>query len=162
MNSNYIVMLALAGCLCAGCQSKSAKAETNPSQTETVSTEEQDIPYKIAEGYFQNNQVKQLPSAPITTNKDFDSLFGMATVMGENGAPTAIDFTKEYVIAVGKPKTDIATTLIPLSLKRNADGEIVFKYHTITGAKQSYSILPCLIIIVPNEYKGRVVLQEAE
>lgn len=162
MNKSSMIMLMLCVSLLAGCQSKPARTESNPLQTESASTKQADIPYKVADGYFQSNQVKRLPSASITTQAEFERLFGAAAVMGENGMPTPIDFTKEYVIAVSKPVTDYSTTLAPVSLKRDELGNIVFTYRVTKGEKQSYSIVPCLLVVVENSYEGNVLLNELE
>ncbi len=119
-----------------------------------------DIPYIVAERYFLKNNVSDISEPKITTQKEFDELFGAAAVMGKNGMPTKIDFAKEFVIAVSNPTTDYSTELIPVSLRRNNDGEIVFTYKFIKGEKQSYFITPCLLIIVKNDITGKVILNE--
>ena len=48
---------------------------------------------------IKNDQV--IPEYPkITTEEEFNKLFGMATIMGKDGKPTAIDFTKQFVLGV--------------------------------------------------------------
>ena len=54
-----------------------------------------DIPYIVAERYFLKNNVSDISEPKITTQKEFDELFGAAAVMGKNGMPTKIDFAKE-------------------------------------------------------------------
>lgn len=139
----YLILCVLASCLVTSCHSASS-----------------DIPYTVMEHYFQSNKVEQLPSATVTTAEEFQQLFGMASVMGEHGTPTPVDFEKEYVIAVSKPATDIETELVPVSLKRDSDGNIEFIYKTKTGDKVSYKMTPCLLIKVDNQYKGNVSLKE--
>ena len=119
-----------------------------------------EIPYTVMHRYFQSNKVKELPSATVTTESDFQRLFGAAAVMGKNGLPTPVDFSKEYVIAVSKPETNVETTLSPVSLKRNANGEVEFTYKVKTGESMSYSIVPCLLIKVSRDVQGPVVLKE--
>lgn len=160
MNRNNVIILMLAGSLFTACHTH-VESGKNKVQTEVISNST-DIPYTVAKRYFQNNQVKQLPSPQITTKEDFDKLFGAAAVMGANGTPTAIDFSKEYVIAVSKPETDFSTTLDPVSLERDEKGNIVFTYKVIKGEKQSYSITPCLLIIVDKKQKGKIRLNEID
>lgn len=150
--------LLIASASLAGCGS--AKEKKN----ESVTTVEQTsgIAYTVANRYFLKNTVKEIPSPKITTQEEFDSLFGMATVMGPDGRPTEIDFSKQYVIAVSKPETDIDTELAPVGLQKNAAGDVVFTYKVTTGEKRSYTIVPCLIIIVDKAYDGNVVLNETK
>lgn len=118
-----------------------------------------DIPYRVANHYFVNNTIKKLPTAKVASQKEFDALFGCAPVMGKDGAPTTINFSKEYVIAVSKPETYYSTALNPISLKRDKKKRIVFTYRETIGAKQSYSIVPCLLIIVSKKEQGKVLLK---
>lgn len=158
MKRNDLIILMLAMCLLGACRTIS-KRDREGYSSEKVLTET-DIPYTIAEGYFQKNNIKLLSTSPIVTEEEFNSLFGMATTMGVNGRPTTIDFSKEYVIAVSKPETNYSTTLTPVSLKKDEKGNIVFTYKTIKGKKQSYSILPCLLIIIDQNQKGKLLLKE--
>lgn len=118
------------------------------------------IPYTVAKNYFVKNSVTDTVACKITTRNEFDRLFGMATIMGENGKPTPVDFDKEYVIAVIRPVTDSSTTLIPVSLEKTKEDAILFSYKTETGKKQTYSVHPCLIIVVDKRYNGTVTIQE--
>jgi hypothetical protein len=119
------------------------------------------IPFRIAERYFVNNNVKSLPSPKITSKEAFFNTFGCAAVMGKNGMPTSIDFSKEYVIAVVKSETDRTTTLNPISLKGNKRN-VVFTYRLNVGGKQTYTIRPCLLIIVDKKYAGNVRIREVK
>ena len=69
------------------------------------------IAFEVAKNYFfKNNQ--EIPSSPkITTAEEFGKLFGMATTMGEDGKPTEIDFTKQFVLAIVLPVTNLATEI---------------------------------------------------
>ena len=158
MNRNNAIILMLAGSLFTACHTR-VESEKSKVQTEVIS-DSTDIPYTVAKRYFRNNQVKELPSPKITTKEDFDKLFGAAAVMGTNGMPTAIDFSKEYVIAISKPETYFSTTLNPVSLKKDGKGNIVFTYKMAKGERQSYSIIPCLLIIVDKKQEGKIRLNE--
>lgn len=126
----------------------------------SCSTSSDAIAYHVADHYFLNNNVKKMPAPKIATTNEFNKLFGCAPVMGKNGMPTNIDFSKEYVIAVCKPETDISTELAPVSLTKDAGGNIVFTYKTTVGQKQTYTIVPCLLIVVDKKNEGPVVLKE--
>jgi hypothetical protein len=48
-----------------------------------------------------------IPQNPVVTSQEaFDSLYHAAAVMGKDGAPTAIDFSKQFVIGVVLPLTN--------------------------------------------------------
>lgn len=166
MKKRNAIVYMLATALLAGCQShtKTEKSGLNPEQSEQteVASKQADIPFTLAERYFFKNNVKPLESPVITTDEEFEAFFGTAPVMGENGMPTVIDFAKQYVIAVVKPATDFSTSLEPVSLKRNEQGNIVFTYQVKKGEKQSYTIVPCLLILVDKTETGNVVLKEMD
>ncbi|MCT4327732.1 hypothetical protein [Chryseobacterium indologenes] len=157
-------ILALAGVTAlVSCNSPQKKMEDNKAQTETSAQKNKstDIPFLIAERYFVNNTVKgPLESPKIETQEQFDKVFGPAAAMGNNGLPTKIDFSKQFVIAVVKPDTDKATTIVPVSLQKQADGKLVFTYQVKEGEKQSHISSVSLPIIVDKSFTGEVELKE--
>lgn len=152
-------MLFLAALCIAACSSKVTTSQQSSLSKKGVK-DTMTVPYVVADHYFVNNNITEMPPVKITTKEIFDKNFGMAAVMGEGGQPIVVDFSREYVIAVTKPETDVSTQLEPVSLMRDAKGNMVFTYKVIRGEKQSYTILPCLLIIVKNSYQGNVVLNE--
>ncbi|MBR5436240.1 MAG: hypothetical protein IK120_05180 [Muribaculaceae bacterium] len=111
------------------------------------------VAFTVAKNYFFKND-KEIPANPkITTEEQFSNLFGMATVMGENGKPTAIDFSKEFVLAIVLPVTDVATEIIPLKIEEK-DKVLDYCYEVKTGEKLSYEIRPCSIIILDKKYEN--------
>lgn len=158
--TNFFGILALSGALLAACTGGNKSSENaQKAQTETVSAA-QDIPFAVADRYFVNNTVTGIDNPKITSQADFDNYFGMATAMGEDGLPTPIDFSNQYVIAVMKPETDRATTLTPVSLQKTDNGKILFTYKIQTGEQQSYTTIPNLIVIVSRDYDGEVAIEE--
>lgn len=121
------------------------------------------VPYTVANNYFVNNNIGDtVPPVKVTSKEELEKYFGMATVMGKDGQPTPIDFSKQYVIAVARPVTNTLTVLKPKSLKRAKNGNVVFTYKVKTKGKQSYSIRPLLMIIVDKKYDAAVVLKEVK
>lgn len=120
-----------------------------------------DIPFTTAKNYFLKNTFKadSLVNSKITNQENFDSIFGMATVMGDQGKPTSIDFSKQYVIAIVKPVTDKATALAVESLVKK-DNSIILKYRKTEGEKQSFTTRPILLVIVDNAYNGNVEVHQ--
>lgn len=119
-----------------------------------------DVSYEQMKNYFFRNDAA-IPSSPlIDSAEQFESLFGAAAFMGEKGAPTPVDFEKEFVIAVVCPVTDQSTTLTPESLQKK-DDELVFTYQKTVGDKQSWSMQPVLLVKVSREFLSeRITLQE--
>ncbi len=142
----FSVLLAIAAC-------------TNKPVTAVENNEESsEVAIEVAKNYFfKNDQV--IPEYPkITTEEEFTKLFGMATTMGENGKPTAIDFTKQFVLAIVLPETDFATEIKPVKVEEKGDS-LLYTYEVKTGEKQSFSIQPVSIIILDKQYENkRVVL----
>ena len=117
-----------------------------------------EVAFEVAKNYFfKNDQV--IPEYPkITTEEEFNKLFGMATTMGKDGKPTAIDFTKQFVLAIVLPVTDFATEINPVKVEEKGDS-LLYTYDVKTGEKQSFTIQPVSIIILDKQYENkRVVL----
>ena len=81
----------------------------------------------------------------------------MATAMGKDGKPTAIDFSKQFVIAIILPITEIETEINPVKVEENGDS-LLYSYEVKTGEKQSYSIQPVSIIILDKKYEEKEVV----
>ena len=147
----FTMLLAIAAC-------------TNKPMTAVENNNESsEVAFEVAKNYFfKNDQV--IPEYPkITTEEKFTKLFGMATTMGEDGKPTAIDFTKQFVVAIVLPITDFATEINPVKVEEK-DDSLLYTYEVKTGEKQSFSIQPVSIIILGKEYESKeiVLINERE
>ena len=112
-----------------------------------------EIPFEVAKNYFFRND-QQIPNSPkITTEEDFNKFFGMATVMGEDGKPTTIDFTKQFVLAVVYPETDTDLEINPINVKTRGNS-LIYTYEAKAGEKQSFTIQPFSIIILDKQYEN--------
>ena len=115
-----------------------------------------EVTFEVAKNYFFKND-QQIPASPkITTEEEFNKLFGMATVMGEDGKPTSIDFTKQFVLAIVLPVTDMATEINPVKVEAKSDS-LFYTYEVKTGEKQTFSIQPVSIIILDKQYEDNEV-----
>lgn len=134
--------------------------EKNISQTNVKSTNKE-IPFIEAKNYFVKNTYKvgQLNNPKITSQKDFEEIFGMAAIMGKKGKPTEIDFSKQYVIAVIAEVTDKSTILKATNLQQK-DNNIILTYEFKEGEKQTYSIQPFILLVIDNKYQGEVILEK--
>ena len=129
---------------------------TNKATSTEKSVVSSEVPFTVAEHYF-FNKGQDIPVNPkITSEELFKQLFGMATVMGENGKPTEIDFSKQFVLAVVLPVTDINTEITPVKVEEKGD-TLFYHYDVKTGEKQSFSIQPLSIIILDKKYENKVI-----
>ena len=118
-----------------------------------------DVPFTQLDHYFFKNG-QEIPADPkIDTEEEFSALFGMAAVMGKDGTPIPVDFSKEFVIAVVKPVTDQLTELSPVSLQMS-DGELVFTYSETTGEWMNWSMQPLLLVKADRRYVTAAVRLE--
>ena len=114
---------------------------------------ETEVAFEVARNYFFKND-RQIPSSPkITTAEEFGRLFGMAATMGENGRPTAIDFDREFVLAIVLPVTDVETEIVPLSVVAKGN-TLYYSFQVNRGQEQSFSIQPTSIIILDKKYEN--------
>ncbi|MBQ1700941.1 MAG: pyridoxamine 5'-phosphate oxidase family protein [Prevotella sp.] len=129
---------------------------TNKATSAEKSVVSSEVPFTVAEHYF-FNKGQDIPVNPkITSEELFKQLFGMATVMGENGKPTEIDFSKQFVLAVVLPVTDINTEINPVKVEEKGD-TLFYHYDVKTGEKQSFSIQPLSIIILDKKYENKEI-----
>ena len=129
------------------------QAETTVGNTEISS----EVAFEVAKNYFfKNNQ--EIPASPkITSEEQFHQLFGMATTMGKDGKPTAIDFTRQFVLAIVLPVTDLETEITPVKVEAKGDS-LFYTYEVKTGAKQSYSIQPISLIVLNKEFSNKEII----
>lgn len=115
--------------------------------------------YSVAKNYFVRNDVHSVSSMKITSQAEFDNVFGMATHMGKYGRPTEIDFSKQFVYAKIMPVTDISTSLQLSSVSRLAGNKLQITFEIKRGEKQSYSIQPCKIVILDRKFIDSEIIE---
>lgn len=162
MKTQSFVLLLLSVLLFSACQAKKQNIEITKSNSKTVNKNTATIPFVMAQNYFVKNTVVSIPNPKIETKAEFDSYFGAATTMSENGKPTTIDFSKQYVITIVLPNTDMEASILPLSLMKVNDTSMVFEYKTTIGGKLSYTIRPFLLALVDKKFDGKVRLKSIE
>lgn len=144
------------------CQSKKYEDKKSPNTNIKTAIIENTVPYTVALNYFVKNTVDSIANPKIESKEVFDSYFGYATTMGKNGKPTVVDFTNQFAIAVVLPKTDTATSIQPVSLKKGKDNSMVFEYKVSLGNTQSYTIRPFLLLVIDKKFDGKVRLESIE
>ena len=139
----------------AACGNKQAVV---PAEGDEASNE---VAFEVGKNYFFKNDQKFPTSSKITTAEEFGKLFGMATTMGENGKPTPIDFTKQFVLAIVLPVTNLATEITPGRLDEKGDTLFYF-YDAKAGEAQSYSTQPISLIILDKKYADKQIVMVNE
>lgn len=104
--------------------------------------------------YFNNGTHKLV----IHNQQDFDAVFGAGAVMGHNGQPTKINFSRQFVIAVILPETNRQTTIETAMLKRVGD-RLYFSYIIEEGHATSYTMRPFTAVVVDRNEPSDVVFQ---
>ena len=116
----------------------------------------EEVPFKIAKNYFVKNNVSAtLDSPKFETQAEFDSVFGTATTMGENGKPTPINFDQEFVVAQIEEPSAQSIELKPVSIRKNAN-MLEVKYKRIVGSTKSFTSQTSMILIIDKKYEGDV------
>lgn len=121
------------------------------------------VKFKEANRYFFRNDAT-VPSNPIcTTQGEFDKLYGAGAVMGKDGLPTTIDFSKQFAIGIVLPVTSDDTEIIPEKLLSNGD-TLTLHYSTkISAHNMSWQMRPMSLIIVDKKYlKPHCRLQQSK
>ncbi len=140
MKNVYILfsILILAGC--------------NSSVRPGDSTLNEEVPFKEARNYFVKNNIDAALDSPKFENQqEFKKVFGMATTMGENGKPTPIDFSKEFVVAQIEDPSTQAIELKPVSIRKNSN-ILEIKYRKVVGENRSYTSQTSMVLIIDKKY----------
>ncbi|WP_155808514.1 hypothetical protein [Xylanibacter brevis] len=127
----------------------------NKTATSVENKESSEIPFTVAKNYFYNHL--GTPSVKITTEEDFNKCFHMATTMGEEGKPTAIDFGKQFVVDFLLPGSQWQMEINPLKVETKGD-TLFYSYDIKVGQKQSYWSQYVSIIIIDKEFEKQEVV----
>ncbi|MDQ1095241.1 MULTISPECIES: hypothetical protein [Chryseobacterium] len=117
------------------------------------------ITFREAKNYFTNNTAKPAV-VKIATQEEFDKYFGAAATM--KSKPTEIDFSKEYVLAVIGQESKNNISMKAQSVVKKADGKLVINYRKSVGKKQTYTIIPSIVLIVNKRTAGEGSLSAVE
>lgn len=164
MNLNLLSLAIVAGFTISSCNStKSTTGNEAANSVEKVTDQvaDADVPYVVAANYFVKNTHKNdtVENLKITTQEQFDNVFGMATTMGEGGKPTQIDFSKQFVLAVIGTVTNKETDFAVNGLVKK-DDDVTFSYTETIGKEMSFTIQPSLAVIVDKSYDGTVKFEK--
>jgi hypothetical protein len=123
-----------------------------PAKNETL------VSYNLAYNYFVKNSF--LPNESISLKIDdefhFLEIFGYATLMGDEGMPTEIDFSLKNVLVVIEKYSNNNASILPIKLAMSNEKILIFEYEVVVGIEQSFQIQPYLILIVDKDKSKRV------
>lgn len=119
------------------------------------------IPYISAKNYFFINDQPAPADPRITSQEQFDQLFGTAAFMGKGGETTPIDFNRQFVIAVVLPETSVQTAISAKMLIATKQ-KITLLYQVDKGARLGYTMRPIMLLVVDKKYDtGKVVVRKS-
>lgn len=114
---------------------------------------ETDVRFAEVHNYFHKNNAPMPQTPLITTQKEFDSLFGVAAYMGKNGQPTKLNFKKQAVVAIVLPVTNKATAISNVRLKSQDKNRLMLSYEVHEGIARSYSTQPVYLMSIDRKWK---------
>lgn len=122
----------------------------------------EELPLKPLKNYFVKNTFADEGAVKllrITSQSEMDLVFGQAALMGEDGQPTKVDFTKEQLIAVIAPASQTIEGLTVNSLVKHYN-QINLNYSiAYAAADKSYTSRYFVLLSVDKQFKGRIVAQ---
>ncbi len=133
----------------AGVASLSSCSNSQLAKGESVSVAKagKSVAYEVAKHYFVRNDVKSFGTSVIKDQASFDAVFGAAAVMGKDGLPTKIDFSRQAVLAVTSAPVQEDVEFVPAGVSGKG-GKLVVSYRRNSGGKLSYTISPCMLLVV--------------
>ena len=117
------------------------------------------VPFETVQHYFSITTVTSPTSHKIMDQATFESLFDAGFTMDSQQAP--LDFSKEFVIAIVYPVTDVQTKLAPVSLMKE-NNSLVYTYSVTKGQKMSSTSRPSLLIRVDKKYDAPLQVIEVQ
>ena len=108
--------------------------------------------------YVRNDFSNGTHKLVIHNQEDFYRIFGDAAVMGRNGQPTTVNFSRQFVVALILPETSRQTQLEPVRLNRVGD-RLYFSYMIYEGHMTSYTMRPFVAMVVDRNEPSEVVFQ---
>lgn len=154
-----LALITLAFVSCNETKGTITKQDSETLKSVSPTTKEIMVPFTTASNYFVRNDFKEaeLQGVLLTSQSEFDKIFGFATTMGVNGKPTMIDFTKQNVIAcIGA--TSEMENILSVSTIKQVGSELVVNYSLDEGKKQTFSSRNFVAMLVDKNYSGAVKL----
>ena len=119
---------------CGGGRSEQSAQDSTAQPTTSVVANPDSLPYRIAENYF----------------------------AAEDSLPATLTSEEEFVIPIVLPATTISTEVLPVRLKKDAEGNLVLTYKVQRGEDmKTAEIRPFTAVIVSRDFLAPVRLEEA-
>jgi len=114
--------------------------------------------FSVASGYFVRNDFSSegLTLVTIDSKEKLEEVFGYATVMGEEGRATPVNFENQFALAAVYSATDLDVRMEPKFLVVEKD-TLNVSIEMIMGQKNSYQSRPFALLIVdgnPGVFKS--------
>lgn len=117
-----------------------------------------EVPYTLAKNYFVRSDYpdRNLHMLKIESQEKFNSIFGMAPLMGDDGMPTDIDFSKSFVIALIDNSSNRTAGVFIKSLTQE-NGRLKLLYDIEKRQESSSAFFRfSAILIVDKKYMAEV------
>ena len=100
-----------------------------------------EVSFVTLKNYYVRNEIPCSRPLQLILDReeDFQKVFGPAAIMG--GAPTDIDWKRQFVVAVLLPETNKPTMVTPMKVKQSP-GNVIFYYQVNTGSKTKHKLVP--------------------
>lgn len=149
-----LLILVMISCMFTACNNKAKSKKEVAKYTPNVV-----VKFEQIRNYFVRNDIKKTGNYILKNEDDFNGILGMATTMGIKGKPSVIDFEKKNVIAVILSETDFTTTVNPVRLEKNANGDLVLTYKKVIGEKQTFTVRPFFAIAIAKNITGNLIVK---
>lgn len=118
------------------------------------------VPYQLAKRYFIKNTYpdKEFHILKITNEQELNQTFGVAAVMGIDGQPTNIDFSKSYVVALIN-STNNRTKEIKINSIEQNNTQLNISYTLIESPEdRGANFRICELVILDKKYEGYIIV----
>lgn len=117
------------------------------------------VSYTILKHYFANNTIDNQEDKvyEFTSEDEFKKYIGSASVMGQNGTPTKVDFGKDFVLALVGPTSNQIVNYKPTNLML-AGGMLHFSYKKeVSSQTKTFTSKPVLLLSIDKKYYAKVM-----
>jgi len=164
MNQVICGALLAIGLLFAACNNENNKNNGGAKTLSDMAKKNTDkVPYTLAKNYFvrKDFDADKFLTPKITTAEEFEKIFGMATVMGNEGKPTPVDFTKQYALAVILPVAERSVKLKVDKLQQTKD-QLILRYKEEDETASTMKSQPFLLLFVDKKYDKDPAVQQVD
>jgi hypothetical protein len=154
-----VTLISLVFVSCNETKNTITKQDSESLKSVLPTTKEIMVPFTTVSNYFVKNDFKEaeLQGVLLTSQAEFDKIFGFATTMGGNGKPTEINFTKQNVIICICATSEMENKLTVNAIKK-VGAKLVVIYSLEEGKKQTFSSRNFVAMLVDKNFSGAIEL----